>query len=200
MDEGTRPALIVLSGGPGGGKSELIGDLSRDPAWVGRLAVVPEAISLARSLSLSPSDKLFQRAMVHVQMALENGFSRALTEDDPRIVLCHRGSLDPLAYWLDRGWPEEEFFACTETTREEHYRRYRAVIHLVTAADGAEEHYLMWPHAHRPERPEDAVRLDRLLEGVWRGHPRYFRLDNAGRDWQAKSLAARAYLAQVVGL
>jgi len=200
MDEGARPALVVLTGGPGGGKSTLIGELSGHPAWAGRLVALPEAISLTHSLGLSSRDKLFQRAMVHLQMALEDGLDRAIGSDDARIVLCHRGSLDPLAYWLDRGWPEEEFFAFTETTRDEHYRRYLAVIHLVTAADGAEEHYLMWPHAHRPERPEDAVRLDRLLEGAWRDHPRYFRLDNAGRDWQAKSQAARAYLAQVVGL
>jgi len=50
----------------------------------------------------------------------------------PRLVLCHRGSLDPLAYWLAYGWTEGWFFACTVTTRQEHYSRYDAVIHLVT--------------------------------------------------------------------
>jgi hypothetical protein len=166
-----RPA-IVLTGGPGGGKTTLIEELSRDPAWAVRFAALPEAIFLMRHVGISPREKLFQRVMVHLQMALEDGLDRALGLDNGRAILCHRGSLDPLAYWLDRGWPEEEFFVYTGTTREEHYRRYTAVVHLVTAADGAEEHYARWPEAHRPEQIEDAVRLDGLLHQVWRDHPR----------------------------
>ncbi len=80
---------------------------------------------------------------------------------------------------------------------EEHYRRYEAVIHLVTAADGASLHYTRWPEAHRPEGIEDAVRLDGLLHYVWRDHPQYHRLDNEGRDWASKSQAAREILAGV---
>lgn len=72
------------------------------------------------------------------------------------------------------------------------------MIHLVTAADGAIEYYRRWPEAHRPETPEDAIRLDRLLERVWSGHPRYHRVDNAGRDWPAKAAVAQAILAQYV--
>ncbi len=41
--------------------------------------------------------------MVHLQMAPEDGLNRALDLDDSRAILCHLGSLDPLAYWLDRG-------------------------------------------------------------------------------------------------
>jgi len=186
---------IILTGGPGGGKTTLIEELSRDPAWAGRFAALPEAIFTMRRLNISPREKLFQRAMVYLQIALEDGLDRALGPGDSRFILCHRGSLDPLAYWLDRGWPEEEFFAFTETRREEHYRRYAAVLHLVTAADGAPEAYTRWPEAHRPEQIEDAIRLDRLLYQVWRGHPRYYRLDNEGRDWAAKSKKAREILA-----
>jgi len=72
------------------------------------------------------------------------------------------------------------------------------VIHLVTAADGAAEHYRRWPEAHRPETVEDAIRLDRLLERVWSNHPRYCRIDNTGRDWIAKAAVARAVLAAIV--
>jgi hypothetical protein len=53
--------------------------------------------------------------------------------------ICHRGALDPLAHWLDRGWAEDAFFEYTRTAREAHYARDQAVIHLVTAADGAVE-------------------------------------------------------------
>jgi hypothetical protein len=133
-------------------------------------------------------------------MALEEGLDRAFVHSPTRLILCHRGSLDPLAYWLDRGWLEEDFFAFTGTRLEEHYRRYAAVIHMVTTADGAKPHYARWPEAHRSEGIEDAVRLDRLLHRIWSGHPRYHRLDNAGRDWAAKSLAARRILADLISL
>ncbi|MBI5653946.1 MAG: AAA family ATPase [Chloroflexi bacterium] len=186
--------VIVLTGGPGGGKTTLLEELARDSAWANRFVALPEVIFATHFLNITPREKLFQRVMVNLENGMEDAVARALGASDPRAILCHRGTLDPLAYWLDRGWAEEEFFAFTETRREEHYRRYTAVIHLVTAADGAPQAYKRFPEAHRPEKPEDAIRLDRLLEQVWRGHPRYFRIDNVGKDWAAKSKEARKIL------
>jgi|YNPBryunderm2012_1023409.scaffolds.fasta_scaffold32218_1 hypothetical protein len=113
---------------------------------------------------------LLQRLMVALQMALEDALRRALCDGPPRLALCQRGSLDPLAYWLARGWAEE-FFACTATTRQEYYARYAVVIHLVTAAEGALRAYRRYPAAHRGETPEEAVHLNHLLRRVWGGHP-----------------------------
>ena len=192
--EAGRRAVIVLTGGPGGGKSSLIEDLRGDPQWAGRFVALPEAAQYARFINLSPSEKLFQRAVVHLQIGLEEALKRTLGPADPRPVICHRGSLDPLAFWLQRGWGQDEFFAFTGLSRTEHYRRYAGVIHLVTAAEGVPRAYTRWPHAHRPEEPEEAVQLDRWLEEAWSGHPHYTRLDNVGRDWAAKSREARAIL------
>lgn len=186
--------MIVLTGGPGGGKSTLLEELLHDPAWAGHFAALPEAIFMMRHIGISAQTRLFQRVMVHLQIALEDGLDKALGPGDPRPILCHRGSLDPLAYWIDRGWSEDEFFTYTGTTKEKHYRRYTAVIHLVTAADGAEEHYTRWPDAHRPELIEDAIRLDNLLNQVWCDHPNYHRLDNERRDWTSKAEEARDIL------
>lgn len=47
---------------------------------------------------------------------------------------------------------------------------------------------------HRPERSEDAIRLDHLLHRAWRDHVRYWRIDNEGRDWAAKAEEAKAIL------
>ncbi|MBN1583378.1 MAG: AAA family ATPase, partial [Anaerolineae bacterium] len=136
--------------------------------------------------------------MVETQRALEEALSRTLAPDDPRFVICHRGTLDPLAYWLDRGWTEEAFFTFTGTTREAHYQRYAAVIHLVTAADGALPYYKRWPDAHRPETPEQAIHLDRLLEQIWGEHHAHFRIDNRRRDWEAKSAEAKHILSALL--
>jgi len=129
-------------------------------------------------------------------MGLEDGLDRALGPADSRFIICHRGSLDPLAFWLQRDWPEDEFLAFTGTTLEDHYRRYVAVIHLVTSADGVPWAYTRWPQAHRPEEAEDAICLDRWLQRAWGGHPRYFCIDNEERDWPAKSREARGILAR----
>jgi predicted ATPase len=189
--------FVVLTGGPCGGKTMLINELLADPEWSGRIAVLPEAISFMRGLGVSSAEPLFQRLMVLLQMALEDAVRIGLKEVGPRFVLCHRGSLDPLAYWLARGWKEDDFFTYTGTRREEHYRRYDAVIHLVTAADGAPEAYQRWPDAHRSETLEEAIRLDRLLQHVWGGHPRYIRLDNKDKDWNTKSELARRILQEI---
>ncbi len=190
----TTCPLIALTGGPGGGKSTLIEALLHDPAWEGRLAALPEAIFTLRHAGVSSRQPLFQRLMVCMQIALEDGLQRALMDEAPRLILCHRGSLDPLAYWLAHGWPEQEFFRCTGMSRPEHYQRYAAVIHLVTAADGALPAYRRWPEAHRPETPEQAIRLDGLLQDAWQGHPQYYRIDNQGKAWDAKMAEACAAL------
>ena len=188
------PIFIVLTGGPGGGKTTLINELAGDLVWAGCFIALPEAISLMGGVGLSPREKRFQSEMVRVQMAQEDNLSCELGSENQGMILCNRGSLDPLAYWLDCGWPEDEFLECTGTTREEHYRRYAIIIHLVTAADGAEQAYRRWPENPRPEMPETAIRIDRLLQQVWSGHPNYFRIGNQGRDWAAKSGEARRIL------
>lgn len=192
-----RRTIIVLTGGPGGGKTALIQDLRHETDWTGRFLALPETIFAVGQVGISPREQLFQRLMVKTQCALEEALCRTLGSDDPRFILCHRGTLDPLAYWLDRGWPKDAFFDFTETNREDHYRRYTAVIHLVTAADGALPSYRRWPTAHRLETPEHAIRLDRLLREVWGDHPAYFRVDNEGRDWEAKSREAQRILSEL---
>jgi len=191
--------MIVLTGGPGGGKTTLIEELARDTEWHKRVAALTEAIWTLCHANISPQDRLFQRAMVYVQMGLEEGLQNALATTRSRIILCHRGTLDPLAYWLKRGWAEDEFFTFTQTTRETLLGRYTAVIHLVTAADGAAAHYARYPVAHRPETPAQAIELDRLLQHAWQEHPHYYRFDNAGRDWMAKSAAVRQRIERIVG-
>lgn len=194
----TKPCLICLTGGPGGGKTSLIEELVHRQTTGTNYVGLPEAISVTGQLGISSNEKYFQRIMVHLQIALEDGLQRALIDSSGAVILCHRGSLDPLAYWLDRGWQEEAFFAYTGTSRGEHIQRYTAVLHLVTAADGAVEHYTRWPEAHRPETLVDAVRLDRLLNRVWRDHPHYYRIDNQDRNWHQKAKLARKIISSFV--
>jgi hypothetical protein len=183
---------IVLTGGPGGGKTALMRELRAEDEHSWRWLLVPEAAPLLFQAGLDGREKRFQGAVVRLQMAMEEICAAAVHSS--QILLCHRGTLDPLAYWLRNGWPEDEFFAYTKTTREEHFGRYLGVIHLQTAAIGAETHYHRWPDAHRPETLEQAAETDHLCAYAWSGHPRYVLIDNAGRDWSAKARATRDLL------
>jgi predicted ATPase len=189
-----RHPVIVLTGGPGGGKSSLIEDLRQDPAWAGRFVALPEAAQYARFVNISPQEKLFQRVIVRLQMGLEDSLERSLDTDDSRFILCHRGTLDALAFWKERGWTEDEFFTFTGINLEDHYRRYMAVIHMVTSADGVPLAYTRWPQAHRPEDADEAIWLDQQLQIAWGGHPRYFFIGNNGLNWPAKASKVREIL------
>lgn len=183
---------IVLTGGPGCGKSTLMHELRAEDPHARRWLLVPEAAPLLFQAGLDGREKGFQRAVVRLQMALEEICAQSARPG--QALICHRGTLDPLAYWLRNGWDEREFFACTGMSRDEHYRRYLGVIHLQTAAIGAEAHYRRWPDAHRPETPAQAAEIDRLCAYAWCRHPHYVLIDNAGRDWLDKARAARDLL------
>jgi predicted ATPase len=192
--------VIVLTGGPCGGKTTLIEELKSDSLWTKKFVAVPEAISVMHYLNISPSEKIFQKVMVNLQLSFEDGLKRAFESEDEKIIICHRGSLDPLAYWLYHGWDEAEFFNFALTKKEEHYKRYKVVIHLITAADGVPEVYKKWPEAHRSEDIKEAIHIDKLLQKVWSEHPNYFLVDNSKKGWEAKSKIIKNILYRVLDI
>ena len=137
------------------------------------------------SSGLDGREKSFQRAVVTLQIAIEDACAGA--SHSTQIMVCHRGTLDSLAYWLRNGWSESEFFRFVGISRGEHFRRYYAVLHLQTAAIGAERHYRCYPEAHRPETMAQASEIDVLCARAWGQHPNYVLIDNADRDWQSKA-------------
>lgn len=179
---------IVLTGGPCGGKTTLLRELRAADPRGARWLLVPEAAPLLFQAGLDGQRQCFQQAVVKLQIALEE--SCAAAAQPQQVLLCNRGTLDALAYWLRNGWDESEFFAATGMSREEHYRRYLGVIHLQTAAIGAEGCYRRWPDAHRSETIEQAAEIDRFCARVWSGHPPYAFEDNFCKDWMTKSCLA----------
>jgi len=185
---------IVLTGGPCGGKTTLMRELRTKYQGNNHWLMVPEAAPLLFQDGLTGKTKHFQRSVVSLQIGLENACATASRPGD--ILLCHRGTLDPLAYWLYNGWGENEFFDYTGMTRGQHHQRYFGVIHLQTTAIGVEDRYRNWPDAHRTETPEQAAEIDRLLCRAWNSHPRYVMVSNDDLGWDAKSRFVRHILSE----
>ena len=77
-------------------------------------------------------------------------------------------------------------------TRADAYARYDAVVHLVTAAIGAEQFFSHETNEHRLEGVEEAVRVDEALRRGWSGHPNLQVIDNEGtfKDKLDRAIAA----------
>src|SRR5690349_21569849 len=130
---GNGRCRIVVTGGPGGGKTTAA-DLFRREIGE-RVVIVPESATLLFSggfpRSFEPHARIAaQRAIYHVQTNLEDVQS-ALYPD--RILLCDRGTVDGAAYWP--GEPDQ-YFAAVGSSHERELARYDAVLFFQTAAAG----------------------------------------------------------------
>ncbi len=159
---------IVLTGGPGGGKTTAA-DLYRREIG-DDVVVVPEAATLLYLGGFPRAGEIgvrqaTQRAIYHVQMNLEDAQA---AHYESRILLCDRGTIDGAAYWP--GQPEG-FFAHLNTTLERELARYDAVIFFETAAVGGIA--IEGGNPVRIESNEQAVLLDNKLKAMWSKHPNF---------------------------
>jgi len=161
---------IVITGGPGAGKTVITQLLAADHPE--RFVAVPEAATQVYRLLNTRWDRLdlagrhdAQRRMYRLQLEQEERFAR---EHAQKILLLDRGTIDGAAYW-----PEgpEDFWRDVGTTREKELARYDAVIVLETcAAIGLYDHDASNPV--RFEDPSGAIEAGKKLVELWEGHPR----------------------------
>ncbi|MBA6234145.1 MULTISPECIES: AAA family ATPase [unclassified Colwellia] len=159
---------IVLTGGPGGGKTTALDLIRRE--FSGKIATVPEAATMIFSGGIERSNnnqvlKAQQTAIFYLQKHLEN-IQRATFEHS--IILCDRGSLDGLAYWPDG---PDEFFKAMNTNLEDELARYDAVIFFESAAKSGES--IKSNNPIRNESENAAIILDDKLQAIWSQHPNF---------------------------
>ena len=78
-------------------------------------------------------------------------------------------------------------------------KRYNAVFHMVTAADGARSYYTLENNTTRSESPEQAIELDKKTLKAWSGHAHMYVFDNS-TDFEGKLQRLVDRISKQVGL
>lgn len=168
LRKNSKPYRIVLTGGPGAGKTTAADLIRREVGDC--IVVVPEAATMLFEGGFPrytevDAVRATQKAIYHVQKNLEE--VQAANFPD-RVLFCDRGTLDSSVYWPEG---ERHFFSELGTSLEKELERYDAVIFFETAAVGRIS--IESSNRARIETLDEAIALDRKLKKVWMQHPNF---------------------------
>jgi hypothetical protein len=95
-----------------------------------------------------------------------------MTPDKDAVIIMDRGYLDNMAYLTQ---PQIEHFVNKHRINLPFIRdsRYDMVVHMVTAADGAERFYSLANNKARSESIDQARQRDVKTKDAWNGHPQH---------------------------
>jgi len=201
---------IVLTGGPCAGKTTALVRIIDHFTGLGyKVFTVPEVPTMFTQSGmnyLTDNAALFyegEKATLEIQLALEDRFLRmAATCTEPTVVVCDRGTMDISAYMKPEMWAQITAALGTDTARLR--ARYDAVLHMVSAADGAEQFYTTGNNAARNEAADSeglavARQLDKRVIKAWSGHP-HLRVINNQVDFDRKINRVLKEISNVLGL
>lgn len=115
------------------------------------------------------------------------------------MILHDRAVLDNAAY-MEPGEFAGVVRDATGYTSAEAAATYDAVIHLVTAADGASQFYSLANNEARTESPDQAIAMDRAVQTSWLGHPHFVVIGNpAVGGFDAKLTRILASVLNILG-
>ena len=201
-------SMIVLTGGPCSGKSSSLAYLTEKLSDHGFMVfIVPETATLItsngidrREMDRSRQVVMFEEAIFEMQLAFEETYKKAVADIFPnrrKVILLDRGIMDIKAFV-----PPEDFRGMLrkkELSEVDVRDRYNGVIHLVTAADGAEEYYTGENNTARIETAEEARSLDKRTREAWLGHPHFKIIDNR-TDFQGKIKRTFGAITEILGM
>lgn len=177
-DSVATPKKIVLTGGPCAGKTTALARIVEHFSDLGfAVYTVPEAPTLFTNAGvnfLTSNQGLFYHSelkLMQFQLMMEDSIcSIASRCGQPALVVCDRGAMDLRAYMTREMW-QRILDGLGTAPVELRDARYDAVVHMATAAKGAEKYYTLANNAARSESPELARAIDDRLIMAWTGHP-----------------------------
>lgn len=180
-----RVHKLVLTGGPCGGKTTgqaRLATFFENLGW--KVFRVPETATVLMSGGISFGELNqeqvldFQEHLIATMMALEDTyFSMAEKCDQNVLIIADRGTMDASAF-IDREAWEKILTKLGLEDIEISDNRYNHVVHMQSAAIGAEKFYTTEDHAARFEGLELARERDRRAMEAWRDHPYVDIIDN----------------------
>jgi len=187
-----RVHKLVLTGGPCGGKTTGQAHLATFFESLGwKVFRVPETATVLMSGGISFGELNeeqildFQEHLVSTMMALEDTyFSMAEKCTQNVLIIADRGVMDASAFISKEAWDKILGKLGLEEI-EISDNRYNHVVHLQSAANGAEKFYTTEDHSARFEGIELARERDRKAMDAWRDHPYVDIIDNRS-DFDSK--------------
>ena len=141
----------------------------------------------------------FQGRLLQYSLTREQHY-REIAETVPAekvVILCDRGVVDCAAYMgmeryrrmiMELGYSHGDLLS-----------RYDLVVHLVTAANGAEEYYTLSGNARHGKTPAEARILDSEMATAWIGHPNHIMVESEA-DFENKMIRGLRALSRKLGL
>jgi CYTH domain-containing protein/thymidylate kinase len=200
--------MIVLTGGPCSGKSSSLAYLTERLSDHGYMVfVIPETATLIttngidrRKMDRASQVVMYEEAILEMQLAFEETYARAASRIFPerkKVILLDRAVMDIKAFIAKDDFRQ---MLKRKGLKEVNLRdRYHGVIHLVTAAEGAAEHYTFANNEARLETAEEAARIDRSIREAWLGHP-HFKVIDSRADFDEKIRKTFDAIAQFLGI
>lgn len=197
---------LVLTGGPCGGKTtgqSRLCTFFENLGW--KVFRVPETATVLLSGGIKFSDLSaeeafkFQENLLRCMIQIENTFFE-LGKSCQRncLIICDRGTMDASAFVTPEKW-DKMMAANGWNSVELRDNRYNQIIHMVSAANGAEDFYTTEDHACRSEGVSFAKELDYKAAAAWIGHPYFDVIDNSS-DFESKICRMIAGVCQKLGI
>lgn len=180
---------VVFTGGPCAGKTTSINRMKNFFENIGwKVFCVPETATLLLSTGilfyeLENHTIAFQENLLKTLLQIEDTINQTVkfynTQHNKNcLVLYDRGAMDPVAYLKPEDWETLKMRNPSWNEIDLRDNRYDQIVHLVTAAEGAEDFYTLDNNATRTEGLAVAKDIDKRCTKAWMGHPYIDVIDN----------------------